>query len=388
MSKNNSIFGQTSFNIGQNSGSIPFGGSLFNGPLFGNNESQKKNNIFNSMFNPNEKKVSTTNRLTFPNPSNHLFSFENNIENNQDNKKQNSLFNFENFNEGKPNEQIGGNLNGKGFLFGSKKITENENNINNEDNNKINNLFFHNENQPFHEENNNNNNNNEPEKKNESEEEEEINDGKKEEKEKVEEKIVSEELNKPDELKSIDNKEYIQLINEKITNYKKELDSTVNKIELNNKELIQREKQFNNIKDLINISQNVINYIQDSLDNNTMELESIYQEQEKIISDLDNIENNLNQRIRNTENKNEILKENKDINNNIKQSSDNIEKTIEKCHNEMMGNTDKFVVNDKPKSLNDLLERIYWKIKKDIQGKEVNLINEIYNKEKNCIEEK
>ena len=54
----------------------------------------------------------------------------------------------------------------------------------------------------------------------------------------------------------------------------------------------------------------------------------------------------------------------------------------------MMDDSDKFIVNNKPKSLNDLLERIYWKIKKDIQGKEVNLINEIYNKEKNCIEGK
>ena len=132
----------------------------------------------------------------------------------------------------------------------------------------------------------------------------------------------------------------------------------------------------------------MINYIQNSLDNNTIELENIYQEQEKIISDLDNIEENLNQRIRATENKKEILKENKDKNNNIKKSYDNIENKIKKCNKEMMDDSDKFIVNNKPKSLNDLLERIYWKIKKDIQGKEVNLINEIYNKEKNCIEGK
>ena len=249
------------------------------------------------------------------------------------------------------------------------------------------NLFCRNENIPLQNKKNNNNNNRENNNENE-EEEEEIRDEKKEEKEKIEEKKVSEELNTPDELKSIDNKEYAQLINKKIINYKKELDSTVSKVEQNKRELIQQEKHFNNIKDLLNISQNVINYIQNSLDNNTIELENIYQEQEKIISDLDNIEENLNQRIRATENKKEILKENKDKNNNIKKSYDNIENKIKKCNKEMMDDSDKFIVNNKPKSLNDLLERIYWKIKKDIQGKEVNLINEIYNKEKNCIEGK
>ena len=31
------------------------------------------------------------------------------------------------------------------------------------------------------------------------------------------------------------------------------------------------------------------------------------------------------------------------------------------------------------------MERIYWKIKQDIHGKEANVINEIYEREKNFI---
>ena len=134
------------------------------------------------------------------------------------------------------------------------------------------------------------------ERKSSEEEEEEIKkkEIKKEEKdkEKILEINISKELNKPDEIKTVDNKEYIDLINKKINNYKKEVDANVNKFVENEHELKQQEKKFNNIKELINISEKVINYIQKDVDTNTRELEDIFQNQEKIISDLDNIEEN------------------------------------------------------------------------------------------------
>jgi hypothetical protein len=139
---------------------------------------------------------------------------------------------------------------------------------------------------------------------------------------------------------------------------------------------------------LINISQKVINYIEDNIDNNTRELKDIYENQEKIINDLDKIEENLNKRIRSSQNKNEILKENKDKNNDIQKTFNSIEGKILNCYKAMTNNNEKININNNPKSLNDLLGRIYWKIKEDIQGKEANLINDIYNKEKNCINDK
>ena len=79
--------------------------------------------------------------------------------------------------------------------------------------------------------------------------------------EKIEEKNISEELNKLDELKTVDNAEYANLLNKKINKFKNELDSIVNKIEENKQELIQYEKKFNNFNESLNISEKVINGI-------------------------------------------------------------------------------------------------------------------------------
>ena len=85
---------------------------------------------------------------------------------------------------------------------------------------------------------------------NEEEEEEEKKEEVKEEDEKEEDETkkikVSEELDKPDELNSIDNKEYIRIINSKMKNYKKEMDSTVDQIEMNKGKLSAQEEQFKN----------------------------------------------------------------------------------------------------------------------------------------------
>ena len=232
------------------------------------------------------------------------------------------------------------------------------------------------------------NNNEEIEKEEEiKEDEEEIEEKKEEEKkEEFEKEQVSLELNKPDLLKSVDNEEYLFLINEKINNYKKQLDSScLYKIEENKNELIQQEKKFNNMIDLINISQKVMNYIGDSIDNSERQLEDIIENQEKIILDLDNIEENLNKRIKSSQNKNEILKENKDKNNDIEKSFKSIGNKIENCYKMMIDNSKNLKINNNPKTLNELLERIYWKIKQDIHGKEAKVINEIYEREKNFI---
>ena len=148
---------------------------------------------------------------------------------------------------------------------------------------------------------------------------------------------------------------------------------------------MQQEKKFNNIKDLLNISQNVINYIGDSIDNNERELENIIENQEKIIQDLDNIEENLNKKIKSSQNKNEILKENKDKNNDIEKMFNSIGNKIENCYKMMIDDSKNLKINNNPKTLNELLDRIYWKIKQDIQGKEAKVINEIYYREKNFI---
>ena len=273
------------------------------------------------------------------------------------------------------NQSTINNISNKGKLFNFNINTEPINNKININNYNIKNY----------------NNNEEIEKEEEIKEEEEEIEGKKEEekKEEFEKEQVSLELNKPDLLKSVDNEEYLFLINEKINNYKKQLDSScLYKIEENKNELIQQEKKFNNMIDLINISQKVMNYIGDSIDNSERQLEDIIENQEKIILDLDNIEENLDKRIKSSQNKNEILKKNKDKNSEIKRAFKSIEDKIEKCHKLMIGNSDKLNINNNPKSLNDILERIYWKIKQDIQGKEAKIIKEIYNREKNFINEK
>ena len=81
----------------------------------------------------------------------------------------------------------------------------------------------------------------------------------------------------------------------------------------------------------------------------------------------------------------QMMTELKDKNSEIKRAFKSIEDKIEKCHKLMIGNSDKLNINNNPKSLNDILERIYWKIKQDIHGKEAKVINEIYEREKNFI---
>ena len=382
----NSLFGNIStnlFNLGQNKGPNLFGAqsnnTLFTGSLFGDKGTNQSGlnfnnmNIFGKKIEKEEKKDGENNQSLSCGSKLFNFNVPKNDENNTnieknnmgDNNQLNSLFFKSNNKPGNVNinvqnvsniQNVGNvHVNIGGYKIEIENIKKEENVENYNESNE--------------------------------EEEEEIKKeekDKKEDKEKIEEEKVSEELNKPDELNSVDNREYLDLINKKIKYYKNEIDTTINKIEENKKELIQQEKKFNNIKDLINISQKVINYIEDSIDNNTRQLEDICGNQEKIINDLDRIEENLNKRIRSSENKNEILKENKDKNNDIQKTFNSIEEKIQNCYKKMTNNNSNININNNPKTLNDLLGRMYWKIKKDIHGKEANLINDIYNIEKNC----
>ena len=352
----NSLFGNLStnlFNLGQSKGPNLFGAqsnnTLFTGSLFGDKGTNQSGlnfnnmNIFGKKIEKEEKKDGENNQSSFGSSKLFNFNIQKDDENNKnpeknntaDNSQLNSLFFSSN------NQPVNTNINIQNVgnvhinIYGNKieNIKKEENEANYDEKDEV----------------------EEEEIKKEEKKKEKDN---KEDKEKIEEEKVSEELNKPDELKSIDNGEYLDLINNKIKNYKNELDTTVNKIEENKKELIQQEKKFNNIKDLINISQKVINYIEDSIDNNTRQLEDICGNQEKIINDLDRIEENLNKRIRSSENKNEILKENKDKNNDIQRTSNSIEEKIQNCYKTMTNNTKNIKINDNPKTLNDLLGRI------------------------------
>ena len=166
--------------------------------------------------------------------------------------------------------------------------------------------------------------------------------------------------------------------------YKNELDSTLDKIEINQNELIQQEKKFNNFLETINISNKIINYIKDNINNNTRELEEISAGQNKIIDDLDQIEKNLDKKIKIKKNKDEIVKENDNKNNKIKKTLNDIEEKINKCHEKMKQNNK---VNEykEIKTLNQLLNRIHCRIKKEIQGKQIDYLNNIFQKEKTYI---
>ena len=259
----NSLFGDNTlfsgFNLGQNNkDNTPLFSS--SNPLFSNFSSQDKNpektnkpeqpnSIFNniSLFTQDIKKNEQKNfgggTILFGGPM-----FQNKIEidnnkNDEDNVDDPSLYSphMRNIKLGYENQ-------------GEKS------NISNEKNNKfifsgVNDLSSIHKISKSNE--NNNNNKKQIENKEEFEEEEEEIEEKKEEpkKEDFEKELVSEELNKPDELKSVDNKEYLNLINKKINNYKRQLDSSLYKIDENKNELMQQEKKFNNIKDLLNISQ-------------------------------------------------------------------------------------------------------------------------------------
>jgi hypothetical protein len=235
----NSIFESNNlFSIGENKGQGLFGSknntnSFFGGSLFGNKVQENKGfnlnnntNLFGKQIEKEEKKVEENNQSLFNNNST-LFNF--NIQpkddinknsernnNNENNKQVNSLF----FKNGTQSSKINANI--SNFGNPHKNIMVNRIDIKNEENEE-------------------NNDENEEEEEEEIKKEEKDN---KDDKEKIEEKKVSEELNKPDELKSVDDREYLDLINKKIKYYKNELDSSVNKIEENKKELITQEKNL------------------------------------------------------------------------------------------------------------------------------------------------
>ena len=199
---------------------------------------------------------------------------------------------------------------------------------------------------------------------------------------------MSEELNKPDELNSdSNNTDYIELINQKIGKYKRELDSKVVKIEINKTELIEQEKKFNNFIEAINTSNKIINYIKDNLYNNIRALEDISSNEDKIINDLDEIEKNLNQRIKDNNNKDLIIKENEEKNKKIENTFNDIEKKIKTCH-EIMKRKNNVKENKEIKTMNQLLNNIHYKIKKDIQGRQIDYINNIFETEKKYILDK
>ena len=356
---NNNLFGLFNNKEEKNKDS-PFG-------LFNNNEENKSNSLFGSgggmnLFQQKEDEKDKEGGLS-------------NIFGNMDlnkNHKESNLFNTNNSN-----------------LFGNKIFgNDSDDNNNNNDhkfnfNSNINNININinayienSRNNLFNFEN--NDIGNEEVEEDEKKEESKVEEAKEEEPKKVK---VSEELEKPDELDSIDNKEYIRLINSKMKNYKKEMDSTVDKIEENKKALIAQEKLFNNFIDKINISNKVINYIKDNLDNNTRQLERISDEQDKIINDLDFIEENLDKKIGAQRSKEEFIKKNDEKNKELDNTFININNKIELCHRNLKENNI-VVENNEIKTLNQLLNRVIHRIKKDVQGKQIEYLDNIYKTEK------
>ena len=167
--------------------------------------------------------------------------------------------------------------------------------------------------------------------------------------------------------------------------YKKEMDSTVDQIEEKKKNLIAQEELFNNFLDKINISNKVINYIKDNLDNSTRQLERISDEQDKIINDLDFIEKNLDKQIGAQRNKEEIIKEIDEKNVELDNTFININKKIELSHRNLKENNN-VVENNEIKTLNQLLNRIIHRIKKDVQGKQIEYLDNIFKAEKNVLD--
>ena len=109
--------------------------------------------------------------------------------------------------------------------------------------------------------------------------------------------------------------------------------------------------------------------------------------EDKIINDLDDIEKKLDEKIKDKRNKDDIVKKNEEKNKKIETSFNNIEKSIQKCH-EIMKANNIFVENKEIKTMNQLLNRIHCRIKKDVQGKQIDYIQKIFEAEKNYISDK
>jgi hypothetical protein len=176
------------------------------------------------------------------------------------------------------------------------------------------------------------------------------------------------------------------LINKKIYNYKNDLDNTVKNIEKEKESLTVQEKKFNKFIDMVNTSNKIINHIKDIIQNNTRELEIISTNEDKIINDLDEIEKNLDKRTKDKKSKEDLLKENNTKNIKIENTFNEIEIKIANCH-KMMRDNNNFVNCEDIKTMNQLLNNIHCKIKRDIQGKEIEYINKIFKAEKKIISE-
>jgi hypothetical protein len=386
--------GLFSFNSGNNeNNNASIGGNFpsFNmGSNNQNNSSSNRGNLFTFNLGNNENKKDNTSDLfknNEDNKKNTLFHFGSGIglfNNSEDEKdkseKISNLFGNLDLNNNKDSDnsnpfgkKLFGNDFDNNFNININNIKSFNVNINIE--NSGNNIFNAQDNDIGNEE------VEEDEKKEEDEKEEE--DAKEEEERKTIK--VSEELDKPDELNSIDNKEYITIINSKMKNYKKEMDSTVDKIEEKKSTLKTHEELFNNFIDKINISNKVINYIKDNLDNNTRQLEKISDEQDKIINDLDFIEKNLNEKIGAQRSKEEFIKNTDTKKKELDDTFINIDKKIELCHKNLKENNN-VVENNEIKTLNQLLNRIIHRIKKEVQGKQIEYLDNIFKAEKNALD--
>ena len=208
MADNTSLFGNTTslFNMGQSKGQNLFGSqgnnNIFGGSLFGDKGPDQKGlnfnnmNIFGKENKKEEKKDGENNPSLFGSNKLFHFNFPKNEENNKnpeknntaDNSQLNNLF----FSSNNQPVNINSNIQNVGNvhinIYGNKieniKKEENEENYDEKDEVE------------------------EEEIKKEEKKEEKDN---KEDKEKIKEEKVSEELNKPDELKSVDNRDYLGL---------------------------------------------------------------------------------------------------------------------------------------------------------------------------------
>ena len=355
--------------------------------FFNNQDSKNSKSIFSFGFTNNTSSISNNN--IFINNNNNNNNNQSSLFDNN-NKKNNSLFNnnflFSDSNNNKSPIFEGG-------LFGQKKgeaenMQKKDNNIpakiikNNILENSENSENSENKNE-INEKNINNNINNIISEENKNNNKKDAGPAKKKEIGKVIK--ISEELNKPDEL-DINNtdKDYVKIINQKMKKYKKELDDTINKIEKNKELLNKHEENFNNFIETINISNKIINSIKDNINNNTRELENILSTQDKIIQDLDEIDENLSKKIKIKKSKDKILKENDDYCKKIEKTFDGFEGRIKKCYENMKSKNDE-IESTEIKTLNQLLGDVHCKIKKDIQGKILDSLNNIFQEENKFI---
>ena len=100
---------------------------------------------------------------------------------------------------------------------------------------------------------------------------------------------------------------------------------------------------------------------------------------------MDFIEENLDNKIGAQRSKEEIIKKADEKNEELDNTLKNINKKIELSHRNLKENNN-VVENNEIKTLNQLLNRIIHRIKKDVQGKQIEYLDNIFKAEKNVLD--